>query len=481
MPLPFVSTWNRFVKRGANIRHSKRLHILSRNEIKGFHFHWHSMRLNDTNGHVGGYSLQSSLQHILCCLRTMSPSRGSYRKHRIAMICDFFYPRLGGVENHIWSLSQHLLKKGHKVIVITHAYGNRKGVRYMSNYLKVYYCPFLPMTDQDCLPTFSATLPLIRWILIREGITIVHAHQATSTLANESVVFASALGLAAVYTDHSLFGFADAAGVILNRVLQTTLCTVDAAIAVSYTCRDNLCLRTRLSNIAVIPNAVDPSQFTPDPAQRSADRITVVVISRLVYRKGVDLLVGIIPPICNYNGNVDFLIGGDGSKMLALLEMVERERLQDRVTFLGAVPHAQVRNVLVRGHIFLNCSLTESFCIAILEAANCGLLTVSTNVGGVPEVLPDDMILLANPNVPEMVQRLRDAIHIQSQPDTALDPYRTHQRIRDMYSWGRVAAETVVSAEQHRVRSMRWLSFRLSRKPLYSPFVLSSLSLSMTL
>lgn len=31
-------------------------------------------------------------------------------------------------------------------------------------------------------------------------------------------------------------------------------------------------------------------------------------------------------------------------------------------------------------------SLTEAFCMAILEAASCGLLTVSTRVGGVPEV-----------------------------------------------------------------------------------------------
>jgi hypothetical protein len=36
--------------------------------------------------------------------------------------------------------------------------------------------------------------------------------------------------------------------------------------------------------------------------------------------------------------------------------------------------------VLVRGRIFLNCSLTEAFCIAILEAASCGLLVVSTRV-----------------------------------------------------------------------------------------------------
>jgi phosphatidylinositol N-acetylglucosaminyltransferase subunit A len=53
--------------------------------------------------------------------------------------------------------------------------------------------------------------------------------------------------------------------------------------------------------------------------------------------------------------------------------------------------------VLVRGSIFLNTSLTESFGIAILEAACAGLYVVSTRVGGVPEILPEDMISFANP------------------------------------------------------------------------------------
>ena len=374
------------------------------------------------------------------------------RQHRIAMVCDFFHPRLGGVENHIWSLSHHLLRKGHKVIVVTHAYGKEyKGVRYFeggsskSSPLKVYYCPILPLVDQDCLPTFTASLPLLRWIFIRERIEIVHGHQATSCLANESMAYANVLGLKSVYTDHSLFGFDDVAGVILNRVLQTTLCTVDAAIAVSYACRDNLVLRTSNAlapeQVTVIPNAIDPSKFVPDPSMRPQGRVQIVVVSRLVYRKGVDLLVGIIPRICRELPEVDFLIGGDGSKLLALQEMVEGERLEERVTFLGAVPHKNVRDVLVQGHIFLNCSLTESFCIAILEAASCGLLVVSTNVGGVPEVLPSpSMARLANPDVTSMVKELMSAVSQQER--NPLDPWQLHQNIRSMYSWDRVATET---------------------------------------
>lgn len=228
------------------------------------------------------------------------------------------------------------------------------------------------------------------------------------------------------------------------QVLKVTMSTVGSVICVSHTCRDNFILRAKImpSIVHVIPNAVDPTKFTPDPSKRNKNgRVTVVVVSRLVYRKGVDLLVGIIPSICKAFPNIDFLIGGDGNKKLSLEEMVERERLQDRVEFLGFVPHKFVRDVLVRGHVFLNCSLTESFCIAILEAASAGLVVVSTNVGGVPEVLPPDMIELADPSVESLVEGLATAI---SEKIDKVDPFEFHQRVREMYSWQRVAKETIL-------------------------------------
>ena len=89
------------------------------------------------------------------------------------------------------------------------------------------------------------------------------------------------------------------------------------------------------------------------------------------------------------------MIGGDVPKRYLIEEMTHKYRLHNRVDLLGSIPYENVRNVLVRGHIFLNTSLTESFCTAIVEAASCGLLIVSTNVGGVPEVLPPEMRYLA--------------------------------------------------------------------------------------
>ena len=161
---------------------------------------------------------------------------------------------------------------------------------------------------------------------------------------------------------------------------------------------------------------------------------------------------------------VDFIIGGDGSKMLDLLEMVESERLQDRVELLGAVPHADVPSTLRRGDVFLNCSLTESFCIAILEAASTGLLVVSTNVGGVPEVLPPDMILLAQPTVPDLVRKVKEAVsRMQKLDEIDIWRHRNHNRVSSMYSWERVCRETIMVYKGALRLPRKSFSYRIAR------------------
>ena len=57
--------------------------------------------------------------------------------------------------------------------------------------------------------------------------------------------------------------------------------------------------------------AVDASLFKPDPSQRSKDKIVIVALSRLVYRKGIDLLAAILPDLCVLDPRVHILIGGD--------------------------------------------------------------------------------------------------------------------------------------------------------------------------
>ena len=131
-------------------------------------------------------------------------------------------------------------------------------------------------------------------------------------------------------------------------------------------------------------------------------------------------------------------LGGDGPKKKLLEELVCREELHSRVSLLPGVPHSQARSILIQGDIFVNASLTEAFCIAIVEAAAAGLLVVSTRVGGVPEVLPPEMLLLAEPTPDSLVQAIDEALlRVQH-----INKREQHRRIAEMYSWSRVAERT---------------------------------------
>ena len=86
--------------------------------------------------------------------------------------------------------------------------------------IKTYYLPFKPVYNQAILPSFILTIPLLRNIFIREQIEIVHAHGAFSVIGNQALFHAIFLNpdLKTVFTDHSLFGFADTSAIITNKV-----------------------------------------------------------------------------------------------------------------------------------------------------------------------------------------------------------------------------------------------------------------------
>ncbi|XP_046832588.1 phosphatidylinositol N-acetylglucosaminyltransferase subunit A isoform X3 [Vespa crabro] len=315
----------------------------------------------------------------------------------------------------------------------------------MTNGLKVYYIPVKVFYNQCILPTMICSIPLIRYILIREEIEIIHGHSAFSALAHEGMLIGRLMGLKTVFTDHSLFGFADASAILTNKFLEISLADCNHCICVSHIGKENTVLRAKVhkEKVSVIPNAVDTMLFTPDINKRNNDFITIVVVSRLVYRKGVDLLAHVIPEICSRHKNVNFLIGGDGPKRWLIEEIRERNLLQHRVTLLGSLEHAQVKHVLNKGHIFLNTSLTEAYCMAIVEAASCGLQVVSTKVGGIPEVLPPDLIYLVEPTVSDLIKGLEQAMSDYMKGNIS-HPFDVHRRISLFYNWFNISKRTEI-------------------------------------
>lgn len=169
-----------------------------------------------------------------------------------SMVSDFFHTDVGGVENHIYMLSVTLMRMGHKVaplfsiyctltisaqvIVINHSHPpDRVGIRWLSPGLKVYHIPFPTIASSATLPNFFTFLPYLRTIALRERIEIIHGHASLSSFAHESIMHAHHMGIRTVFTDHSLFGFDDAASILTNKLLEGMLNHADAAICVSHT------------------------------------------------------------------------------------------------------------------------------------------------------------------------------------------------------------------------------------------------------
>jgi phosphatidylinositol N-acetylglucosaminyltransferase subunit A len=385
-----------------------------------------------------------------------------HRKYNIAMVSDFFFPQPGGVESHMYQLATKLIDRGHKVIIVTHAYDTRKGIRYLTNGIKVYHVPFAVIYRSTTFPTVFSFFFLFRNIMIREQIEIVHSHASLSNLSQEAMLHARTMGLRTVLTDHSLFGFADAGSILTNKLLKFTLSDVDHVICVSHTCKENTVLRAALDPqiVSVIPNAVVPENFCPLNYTPSApgtgtafgqnapqpnhlapnDPITIVVISRLYYNKGIDLLTASIPRILENHPNTRFIIAGAGPKAIDLEQMIEQNVLQDKVEMLGSIRHEQVRDVMVRGQIYLHPSLTEAFGTVLVEAASCGLYVVCTAVGGIPEVLPGHMTVFARPEEDDLVAATGKAIAALRANKVRTEKF--HDQVKNMYSWNNIAKRT---------------------------------------
>ncbi|GAA5978271.1 hypothetical protein JCM11641_001155 [Rhodosporidiobolus odoratus] len=377
--------------------------------------------------------------------RPLSSSRSALN---IALVSDYFYPKVGGVESHIYSLAQSLAKRNHRIVIITHAYPPRNGVRWLPSGVKVHYIPVQPLPPTHVhatLPNFFTALPYIRSILIRESIDVLHAHAALSALGLEAIMHARTMGIKAVFTDHSLFGLGNMAEIWGNKMLKGCLSDLEAVICVSHTGKENTVLRGSLnpSLVHVIPNSVVASQFRPaEPIPPIPEFLTIVCITRLVYRKGIDLLIAALPRVCALHPDVRFLIGGDGPKIVELDQMRDKYQtlLRDRVELLGPVKHENVRALLARAQIFLNPSLTEAFGIGILEAAFAGLFVVSTRVGGIPEVLPPGLVEFAEPDVDDLVSAISRAIlHVRAGKH---DPLFAYDHLKDVYSWDQAAEQT---------------------------------------
>lgn len=169
--------------------------------------------------------------------------------------------------------------------------------------------------------------------------------------------------------------------------------------------------RARLAR-AVAPNdgrlrrlvpAVDSEVFRPDAGgleRRAdlglADRPVVVCVSRLMPRKGQDVLVRALPQIRRAVPDVALLLVGGGPARARLAKLAAAHRVSDHVVMTGSVGHEQLPEWYGAGDVFampcrerLGGLDVEGLGMVFLEAAACGLPVVAGRSGGSVDAVLD--------------------------------------------------------------------------------------------
>jgi L-malate glycosyltransferase len=136
----------------------------------------------------------------------------------------------------------------------------------------------------------------------------------------------------------------------------------------------------------LIPNFVDVRRFRPSDRNggRPSRRPRIVHVSNFRPIKDPEGLARVFAMVRNET-DVELWLVGDGEAMPAVRRVVHRAGLERHVRFFGL--HPAVESVLPHADVFLLTSRTESFCLAALEAAACGVPSVAPRIGGLPEVV----------------------------------------------------------------------------------------------
>jgi glycosyltransferase involved in cell wall biosynthesis len=146
------------------------------------------------------------------------------------------------------------------------------------------------------------------------------------------------------------------------------------------------------SRIEVLTNpAPPPADIEPMPL----DPATFVFVGRLTEQKALPVALAAIAEV----EGARLILVGDGAERASLERRVGELGLGDRVQFLGSLPREDALRYLAGARAALLSSAWENLPHAAVEALAVGTPVVSTNVGGVPEVVRDrENGLLVPPN-----------------------------------------------------------------------------------
>ena len=305
---------------------------------------------------------------------------------KILQIGKYYYPHMGGIENHLYILSNELVHLGHDVTVFVSNDSNKYEENSISG-VKVFRYP-------EFFRILNAPISFFKKVG-RKDFDIVHAH-LPNPMASIYALFNSGDNLVVTY--HSDIIKNGIVGKILSSLythffLNPLLNKAKKILATSPNYASGSKILQRYSGkVEIVPYGIDLDIFSLGGKKDIINKLrsnyknkkVLLFIGRLVPYKGLEYLISAMPEVVKEFRDVKLIIVGDGPLMPKLESLVFRLKLTDYVEFVSGLHNTKTPHYYHLSDIFVLPSVykAEAFGIVQLEAMACGKPVISTDVDG---------------------------------------------------------------------------------------------------
>jgi glycosyltransferase involved in cell wall biosynthesis len=191
-------------------------------------------------------------------------------------------------------------------------------------------------------------------------------------------------------------------------------------------------------SIEIIPNGIDTTIFSPSTNRKNDDNnFRLITVSRLIKRKGIQYILKALSEI--KDDSISLTIIGEGNYEKELKKMNDDLGLSKTVVFLGYCKRESIPIYLQRSDVFILLSLAEAFGNVIAEAMACSLPIISSNEGGIPDLVTSENGILVQP---EDILQIKSAIILMKnnkEMRRSIGKANT-EKITTFYNWESVAS-----------------------------------------
>ena len=158
--------------------------------------------------------------------------------------------------------------------------------------------------------------------------------------------------------------------------------------------------------IKVIYNGIELSKDL-EILSPSDDKV-LLSVGRLVPWKGFSVLIESMPEILRYHPNLKLMIVGEGPQREELETLIKLNKLEDKVILAGKLPREETLKEMQKADIFILNTQYEGFAHQLIEVASLGTSIITTNIGGNPELIQNDIdgILVEPDNKKQIVSAI---------------------------------------------------------------------------